>query len=90
MSSHLRFRTAAFGPDTLKAMTTAFDAAWLEIVFTIEEDSGQIERARLRLAFTILSIADYGISDSEVLKRWALEIMDIVPRKSSNGKTLGG
>jgi hypothetical protein len=48
---------AAFGPDALKVIGQAFDAAWAEVAGNFGNDPVQIEAARLRLANAVLSIA---------------------------------
>jgi hypothetical protein len=66
---------ASFGPDTLKAIGEAFDEAWQEIAGNFGDDPQGIERARLRLANAVLSIADEESRDVQVLKRAALQRM---------------
>jgi hypothetical protein len=66
---------ASFGPDTLKAIGAAFDAAWAEIAGSFGNDPIAIEAARLRLANAILSIASENSRDVEVLRRAALQVM---------------
>ena len=48
---------ASFGPDALKAIGQAFDAAWAEIAANFGDDPPDVEKARLRLASALLSIA---------------------------------
>ncbi len=48
---------ASFGPDALKAIGDAFDAAWAEISDTFRTDPVTIEAARLKLANAVLSVA---------------------------------
>jgi hypothetical protein len=74
---------ASFGPDALQAIGQAFDAAWTEIAGNFGNDPQDIERARLRLARAMLSIADEGSRDVEMLKRAALEQMALDYRKRS-------
>jgi hypothetical protein len=65
---------ASFGPDTLKALSQAFDEAWA----SIERDIGcdQLREAtRLKLATALLSIASDDSRDVQVLKRAALQAM---------------
>jgi hypothetical protein len=62
------------GPDALKAVTQAFDAAWAEIAPRFH-DQTQIESARLSLASAILSIASDDSRDVEVLKRAGLQAL---------------
>jgi hypothetical protein len=63
----------SFGPDALKAINQAFDEAWASIAGNFGED--QVERARLRLATAILSVASEDSRDVEVLKRESLLMM---------------
>jgi hypothetical protein len=60
---------ASFGPDALRAVGKAFDAAWAEIAGNFGNHPVQVETARPKLANAILSIADEGSRDVEVLKR---------------------
>ena len=66
---------ASYGPDALRAIGQAFDAAWVEIAGNFGDDPQDMERARLRLARAMLSIANKDSRDVEVLKRAALERM---------------
>jgi hypothetical protein len=66
---------AAFGPDALRAISDAFDAAWAEIAGNFRNDPLTIEAARLWLAKAMLSIASEDSRDVEALKRAALERM---------------
>jgi hypothetical protein len=66
---------ASFGPDTLKAIGDAFDAAWAEIAGRFGTDPVVIEGARLRLANAVLSVASEDSREVEALKRGALEVM---------------
>jgi hypothetical protein len=59
----------------LKVTGEAFDAAWAEIASNFGDDPIDIEKARLRLADALLSIADEDSRDAEVLKRAALARM---------------
>jgi hypothetical protein len=67
---------ASFGPDALKAIGDAFDAAWAEIAGGFGTDPVAIEAARLKLANAVLSVASEDSRDVEVLKRTAIEVMD--------------
>lgn len=64
---------AYYGPEALKAMGRAFDAAWVSIAGNFGDS--QKEAARLRLANALLSIADDDSRDLEVLKTAAIEAM---------------
>jgi hypothetical protein len=66
---------ASFGPDTLRALGQAFDAAWQEVAGNFGDDAQDIEKARTKLANALLSIADEDSRDVEVLKRAALQRM---------------
>jgi hypothetical protein len=66
---------ASFGPEALKAIAAAFDAAWAEIASNFGDDPTDVEKARLRLANALLSIAVEDSRNVEVLKRAALQRM---------------
>jgi hypothetical protein len=66
---------AAYGPETLKVITQAFDEAWLMIAGNFGNDPQDIEKARLRLAHAVLSVAYEDSRDVEALKVGALEAM---------------
>jgi hypothetical protein len=64
-----RIDDASYGPEALKAMTQAFDQAWLVIAGNISRDTS--EATRLRLANALLSVATEDSRDVEDLKREA-------------------
>jgi hypothetical protein len=66
---------ASFGPEALNAIGEAFDAAWAEIASNFGDDPADVEKARLRLANALLSIASEDSRDVDVLKRAALQRM---------------
>ena len=66
---------ASFGPEALRAIGHAFDAAWTEIAHHFLGDHLVEERARLRLANAILSVATEESRDVQVLKRAGLQAM---------------
>jgi hypothetical protein len=66
---------ASFGPEALKAIGAAFDAAWAEISNYFGDDTADVKKARLRLADALLSIATEDSREVEVLKRAALARM---------------
>jgi hypothetical protein len=66
---------ASFGPEALKAIGEAFDAAWGEIADNFGHDREDIEKARQRLAKAMLSVASEDSRDVAVLKRAALQRM---------------
>lgn len=61
-----------YGPETLKAMTQAFDEAWAEIEPHFESGGLQAQAYRLRLAKSILAVATENSTDAEILKNEAL------------------
>ena len=75
---------ASFGPDALRVIGEAFDAAWEEIAGNFGNDPGEIDAARLKLAKAILSIASDDSRDVEVLKKAALERMALDYRESGD------
>jgi hypothetical protein len=73
--------SASYGPDALKAMGQAFDEAWHEIAGNFGADKHDIEKARLRLATALLSVASEDSRDVEALKRGALQGMALAYRE---------
>ena len=65
---------ASFGPEALKAISHAFDEAWREIAGNFGDDSGDIERARHKLAKALPSVASEDSPDVEVLKQAAMPV----------------
>jgi hypothetical protein len=66
---------ASFGPDALKAIGEAFDAAWADIAGNFGEDPTNIDNARYKLANAVLLVASEDSRDVEVLKKAALQRM---------------
>jgi hypothetical protein len=66
---------ASFGPDALKVIGDAFDAAWAEIAGWFGTDPVVIEAARLRLADAVLSVSSENRHEVEALKSAALQRM---------------
>src|SRR5262245_9216709 len=66
---------AAFGPDALRAIGAAFDAAWADIASNFGNDPRDIDNARYKLANAILSVASEDSRDVEVLTKAALQRM---------------
>jgi hypothetical protein len=64
---------ASFGPDAMKVIGEAFDAAWAEIANNFGNMPVVIEAARLKLADALLSIASEDSRDANVLKKAALQ-----------------
>ena len=69
---------AAFGPDKLRVLFKAFDEAWDSIAATVGNDPLAIEAARLRLANTILVLAQKSNTDAEQIKDTALDILALI------------
>jgi hypothetical protein len=72
---------ASFGPEALKAIGAAFDAAWAEVAGNFGNDPFDVEKARLRLAKALLSVANEDSRDVTVLKRAALQRMALDYRR---------
>ena len=77
---------ASFRPDTLKLIGQAFDQAWAQIAGNFGNDPSDIERARLRLANAMLSVASEDSRDVAVLVRAALEAMALGYRNRPVGQ----
>jgi hypothetical protein len=75
---------AAYGPEALKAIGQAFDEAWLQIADNFGDDPIDVEKARLRLAQALLSIADEDSRDVRVLKQAALERLALDYKRRSD------
>jgi ribosomal protein S7 len=74
---------ASFGPEALKAIGEAFDAAWAEVSGNFGDDLVDVDKARRRLAKALLSIANEDSRDVAVLKRAALQRMALDYRRRS-------
>jgi hypothetical protein len=70
-----------YGPDQIKLLGEAFDAAWKHIDPGAGARPQSIEAARLKLAETILSLAACGALDADELKKSALKRMFADPLK---------
>ena len=66
---------ASFGPEALKVIGQAFDAAWVQIAGYFGNDPIDIKKGRIRLAHAVLSVADDDGRDVGVLRQAALERM---------------
>lgn len=75
---------ASYGPEALKAIGQAFDEAWLQIAGNFGDDPIDVEKARIKLAHALLSIADEDSRDVGVLKQAALERMALDYAKRSD------
>jgi len=75
MEARALIERASYRPEVLKAMGQAFDEAWVQIAGNLGNDTIDAEKARLRLARALLSIAHKDGHDVAVPKRAALERM---------------
>ena len=75
---------ASFGPDALRTIWQAFDAAWSEIAGNFGNDPTELEDARYRLATALLSVASEESLNVEVLKLAALQRMALDYRVTGN------
>ena len=66
---------AFFGPEALKAIGAAFDAAWIEITDNYSNAAVERMTARVKLATALLSVASEDSRDPHALKTAALEKM---------------
>ena len=76
---------ASFGPEALKAIGEAFDAAWAEIAGDFGNVPIDIDNARYRLASALLSVASEDSRDVEILKRTAMKAMMLSSRERASG-----
>ena len=74
---------ASFGPEALKSIGEAFDAAWAEVSGNFGDDMVDVDKARRRLAKALLSIANEDSRDVAVLKQDALQRMALDYRRRS-------
>ena len=70
MKARCLIGSAAYGPETLKAIGQAFDEAWASIADHFGPEPMSIEAGRLQLAEALLSVATEGNHDVEALKRF--------------------
>lgn len=71
---------ASYGPEELKVIEQAFDAAWAAIEGNFGDAPRTRENVRIRLAKAVLSVAVEGVRDPEALKGGALEAMALAYR----------
>jgi hypothetical protein len=83
MKARALISAASYGPETLKTIFQAFDAAWTEIAHHFEGHPAQVDAARERLAHAVLAVADEHSKDVLCLKRRALQVLGM-----SYGRTL--
>jgi len=72
---------ASFGPDALRTIWQAFDAAWSEIAGNFGDDPTELDDARYRLATALLSVVgedrhDVESSSGPPCNAWRLIIVD--------------
>jgi hypothetical protein len=71
----------SFGPDALKAIGAAFEAAWRDIADNFSPEPSAIEAARRKLAAAVLSIASEDSRNVEALRKAALVRMALDYRR---------
>lgn len=81
--------SASYGPEALRAIGDAFDAAWREIAGNFGDDPHDVEVARLKLANALLSVACDESRDVEALKDGALQAMAFAYREWKTDEPLG-
>jgi len=64
---------AAFGPEAVKSIGEAFDAAWLEIADDYRNVAANRQSARVKLATVLLAVATETSRDPYALKLAALD-----------------
>ena len=83
MDAYALIESASYSPEALKAIRQAFDEAWQQVAGNFGDDTRDAERARLRLARALLSLAHEDSHDVGVLRRAALERMALDYRTPS-------
>jgi hypothetical protein len=71
---------ASYGPEELQIIGQAFDDAWAAIEGNCGDDAGIREKARVRLAKAVLSVAVEGVRCPDALREGALEVMALAYR----------
>jgi hypothetical protein len=77
MKARALISAASYGPETLKIVFQAFDAAWTEIAHHFEGHPAQVDAARERLAHAVLAVADEHSKDVHGLKSRALQVLGL-------------
>jgi hypothetical protein len=76
MKARKLIEDAAYGPETLKVVSQAFDQAWASIEDHFRgEDDKIVEQARIRLAHAVLAVASEEAEDATRLANDALAVM---------------
>jgi hypothetical protein len=82
MKARKLIEDAAFGPETLKVVSIAFDQAWASIEDHFRgEDDKIVEQPRIRLAHAVLAVAREETEDVARLANDALAVMAMSRRK---------
>ena len=85
MKARRLLENSVFDPEDLAIMFQAFDAAWAEIADHFDpQDTNQVERARMRLAHAVLTVASEDGNDPVSLKNDALQIMALAYRRRAS------
>jgi hypothetical protein len=71
----------AYGPDALKVIGAAFEAAWRDIADNFSHAPSAVEAARRKLAAAVLSIASEDSRNVEALRKAALVRMALDYRR---------
>lgn len=66
---------AYYGPDQLKALTEAFNAAWEQLAPRVGPRKAAADAARVKLANTLLKLAESGNKDAAYLTEAALNMV---------------
>jgi hypothetical protein len=81
VEAHQLITDSTYDPEQVKALGEAFEAAWKRIAPDVGSTPESKEAARLKLAATILSLANGGPINPGHLKEAALEKMFADPLK---------
>ena len=75
VEAHQLIIDCTYNPEQVKALGEAFEGAWKRIAPDVGSTPASVEAARLKLAATILSLANGGPINPEQLKEAALKKM---------------
>jgi hypothetical protein len=84
MMAHQLIQRASLEPDEIRTMEHAFDQAWTQIADHFGNDPVDIQKAQLRLAEAIVSVAGCDGRGVDALKNAALQALALAyrsPRK---------
>lgn len=70
---------ANFGPEQLKAITKAFEDAWLQIAPSVSSRAEAVQANRLKLASIVLSVANRGTMEPAALTAESVKLMFVAP-----------